>query len=610
MDNSNIELTLEDFRNIQLRKILEQSKKKDCSDYNSLFITKAKDAENTGDEKAHLVYRILADISSMSLRSDNYKEPFGPMIVMDGGRSAIVDDFSESQLAILRKLVEEIDDPELRARIADVLWIRKRDHKMAETAIDSYIESASILEDPRHWLDCYHRIERAFRLAVSLGEQTGKLDKVIKHIEEILDKYHGDDPLFLSEKLMALLCERKVGDPQKYGKLSEIAAKKAEQENDLHRAQSYWMRKADWDRIGENKEEQKRALINAAETYVNLADLSVSGKQPSYMAANSHITKAIEAYRRIGGMKERVSELHQILLEYQQKSVEEFGVIKSGPINLSEVVEEARKSVKGKNINEALIAFSTGFRIESFSELKKRVKESTKNFPLQYLMSGVIVNKKGKVIGKKSSLPLGEKIENEELLRPHIFQQVKYSYSIEVQALIEPMRRQIELEHYITIEDINPIVINNQLIPQHREYLYAKGLFTGLQGDFIDAIHILVPQFENSVRYLLEQRGITTSGINDNGIQEEYDLNKLLYMDETKKIFGEDMIFHLQGLLVEKSGCNIRNRMAHGLMYPGEFYSPDCIYLWALIFRLCCWPLIIKANKGEKEDDEKKSDKT
>ena len=33
-----------------------------------------------------------------------------------------------------------------------------------------------------------------------------------------------------------------------------------------------------------------------------------------------------------------------------------------------------------------------------------------------------------------------------------------------------------------------------------------------------------------------------------------------------RKLLGEDLVFDLQGLLVERFGVNLRNRMAHGLM--------------------------------------------
>ena len=615
MISENNGVVLQDFHDCDWRQVITQAKSKDCLEYNSLFLSKAREAEQEGETKKHLVYRLLGDITSLFMRSDNYKEPFGPMMVMHDKRSAILDDFSEGELAALKGLVSEIEDAELRARVTDVIWIRKRDHVMAEAAIDSYLESAMALEDPDQWPRSFDRIERAFRLASSLGKTTGHMDKVIQHIEKVIDKYQGIDRLYLTEKLMTLLCERKLGDPVKYGKLAEKVAQDAEAAHDWPRAQTYWQRKAEWDRIGKYEEKRKESLIRAAETYVRMAEASVKGERPGYMVASSHLTHAIEAYRRITGMKERVDDLHKLLLEYEQKSLQEFGTISSPPMDLTELIDEARETVKGKGLIEAIYFLSQGFRVESHEELQKRIEKSVKQTPLSFMMQGVIVNERGKVVGKKPGLLFQEGDEYENALRPHMFQELKMSYSIYVPALIEPMRNQIEQEHYFTIHDLGSIVLNNPLIPQHREYLFAKGLISGFQGDFVTAIHLLVPQFENSVRYLLEQHGVSVSGIDDEGIQEEYDLNRLLYLPEMEKIFGKDLLFHLQGLLVEKEGANIRNRMAHGLMYPGDFHSAECVFLWALILRLCCLPSIPKiqgmkrggdgtANVGEKRKDD------
>jgi len=601
MSPESVNISIQDFRSVKWKDAIEQAPAKDCFHYNSLFISRKAEAERQGDHKAVAVFGLVADVTSMCLRAENHKDPFGPMFVMNGKRSAILDDFTDHELSLLKELVGEMSDSELRARIADVVWMRKRDYKMAEVAIESYLESASLLEDPKHWTHCVDRIQRAFRLAASLGDATGKLAKVVQHIEMVLEKYQGEDPLYLSEKLMALLCERKLGDPVKYGQLAEKMATKAEEHHDWQRAQTYWQRKAEWDRIAKDENMRKASLIRAAETYVRIAEAAAKGERPGYMVASSHLTKAIEAYRRIGGMRDRVNELHHILLDYEQKSLQEFGVVSSPAVDLTKAIEGACESVKGKTLLDSLVALSTGFRIEAVADLRKRVEDSVKRFPFTYLFSGVIVNEKGKVVGRKPGLMTEQTDQYEAALRPHMFQELKISYSLDVQVLIDPMRRQIDLEHYLTIDDLGSVVLNNPLIPQHREYLYAKGLLSGLQGDFVTAIHILVPQFENSIRYLLQQQGVSTSSIDDEGIQEEYDLNRLLYLDETKQIFGEDLIFHLQGLLVEREGANIRNRMAHGLMYPGDFHSPECMYLWALILRLCCWPSIAKIRETANE---------
>lgn len=601
------ELTLDDLRSSRWKEIISRADRKDCSPYSSLFLAEAREAEKKGDQRTYQAYRFWGDVTSPMLRSDNAEEPFGPVLVLGDKRSAIPDDFSEEQLTLLQDFLPEVDDFELRARIADIIWIHKRDHKAAELAIESYIESAKILEDPQLWPPAFDRIERAFRLAVLLGDKAGNLENVVTYIEKVLEKYDGNDPSYLSDKLMGLLYERKMGDPAKYGQIAERNARKAEEAHDWPRAQVYWRRKADWDRISENADARKQSLVNEAETYVKLAQMSTSS-----MVASSHLSKAIEAYRRIGGMNDRTNELHQLLLEYEKKSLDEFSVISSPSVDISDAIKEAREAVKGKNFLDALYYMCTNFRIERFTELRKKVEESAKKHPISYLLNAVVVNDSGKVVGKKPGLLLSDKAEYEKALRPHMFHEAILGYSIDAQALISPMRVQIVLDHYVRVDDFRQIVSNNPLIPEGREYIYAKGLHAGLADDFLTATHLLVPQFENSLRYLLDQHGIVTSKIDEDGIQEEVDMNTLLYHPKIREIFGEDLIFHLQCLLVESEGANIRNKMAHGLMHHHEFYSPEAVYLWALILRLICWPGIIQTSKEDKKnasaDDETKSE--
>ena len=55
-------------------------------------------------------------------------------------------------------------------------------------------------------------------------------------------------------------------------------------------------------------------------------------------------------------------------------------------------------------------------------------------------------------------------------------------------------------------------------------------------------------------------------------------LTELLEMKEA--LLGEDLLFELQGLLTDKTGCNFRDEFAHGLMSSQTFLSPPAIYLW------------------------------
>jgi len=138
----------------------------------------------------------------------------------------------------------------------------------------------------------------------------------------------------------------------------------------------------------------------------------------------------------------------------------------------------------------------------------------------------------------------------------------------------------------ILINSFLDLVSKSPFFPESRHQLFAKGLYAGLFGDFYTSTHILIPQIENSICHLLEQRGIITSRL-DNGIQKDFQLAPLLNMSETKSIWGEDIVFDLQGLLTESSGDNLRNKMAHGLLDDSDFQNPTMSYLWWISLRLC-----------------------
>lgn len=139
--------------------------------------------------------------------------------------------------------------------------------------------------------------------------------------------------------------------------------------------------------------------------------------------------------------------------------------------------------------------------------------------------------------------------------------------------------------------------------------MFAKGLHAGFENDFVTAAHLLIPQVENSIRHLLTMQGVIVSGF-DRGIQDERSLNTTLYTPEAVKLFGEDIVFDLQGLFVERFGSNLRNRMAHGLMDHTEFLSGNVVYLWWLVLHLCCLPIYasIYGNNHEETDDLKQND--
>jgi hypothetical protein len=234
------------------------------------------------------------------------------------------------------------------------------------------------------------------------------------------------------------------------------------------------------------------------------------------------------------------------------------------------------------------------------SQLRNQVQQQAQEFVASQLLPIFMVNEMGRVIARQPGSVLSS--NPEEAQAATYFEMCRnaiYYQKLQSQAYIEPAIYQINLEHGVRLEDIFSIISHSPFIPPERTYLFAKGLYAGLTGDFFTSTHILIPQIENSIRYLMWQRGIITSGLNDNGIQNEHSLNSTLYHPEISSIFDENTLFDLKCILIEHAGSNLRNRMAHGLISDHEFMGSLMPYVWWLALRLCCLPILIQQHRSE-----------
>jgi hypothetical protein len=134
-----MQLTNNDFAESGCEEVIANCNDKECNYYRSHFWNKAREAKDSNDEKTEELFRLLGDICSLHLRLDSPEQPFGPMMTSSSGRTAIAEDFTDDEIRFFEDIVAEVADADLRARIADVLWVRKRNYVMAELAVSSYL---------------------------------------------------------------------------------------------------------------------------------------------------------------------------------------------------------------------------------------------------------------------------------------------------------------------------------------------------------------------------------------------------------------------------------------------------------------------------------------
>ena len=87
------------------------------------------------------------------------------------------------------------------------------------------------------------------------------------------------------------------------------------------------------------------------------------------------------------------------------------------------------------------------------------------------------------------------------------------------------------------------------------------------------AIHLLVPQIEDTVRRLVDLNGGVTWREGKHEGLHVRNLDELLCDEFAVKSLGEDITLYLRMLLTDQRGMNVRNDVAHGIIPPEGFNS-------------------------------------
>lgn len=314
--------------------------------------------------------------------------------------------------------------------------------------------------------------------------------------------------------------------------------------------------------------------------------------------------EAMKMYRNAG--EGTVADaLHKEALVLQQiarREAQSFSV----EMDFAGYVDEARAKVGGQDLNSALTTLASIATPPRLSWLRRQTEEEIQAFPFQHWIQEALKDDRGRTIARRATRGNDES-SDQRAFRVDMLKNAEFMRGGMVLAHIEPARVQIMLEHQPRIDQFVDLVSVSPFVPNDRVMIFARGLLGGLKGDFLLAIHLLVPQLEHSIRRIFEQHGVLTTALRQEDVQEDRSLGSLLLDDRFQEagndIFGEDLYFDLRGVLVERWGANLRNRVAHGLMSDSAFSSVQCCYAWWMTLRLVLWPHLIALQQEPGEPD-------
>jgi len=310
-------ITPQHFKDCDWKSAVENSKRSLRTDYLQQFTQRADQARDAGNREAEDLYSFLKEIAFPYFDLDSDGPPFPGLEEID-----------EDSLQALAEVFPEVDDPELRARIGDILWLRcigDQPYQFASEAFIAYLESASRLQGVNNNMPTVERFARASSLAVNL-QHDDKQTVVESELEERIQSRAPEEETWWSRAYSELLYENDWGTPQEQGQLMEQAAESIEDpENgekgiDYWTSHKYWRLASLWYNRANDTEATFRTRREAAECFVRLADLH---KDEALMEA-SYLEDAYAAYQNVRNAQDRKEELLRRMLVAQERSVSEL----------------------------------------------------------------------------------------------------------------------------------------------------------------------------------------------------------------------------------------------------------------------------------------------
>ena len=591
-----------------------------CAHYSVELLVEAQQKSGAGEEEQAAVLALLRAACSLKLDSS----PGTPALVSMTPPTASyatpsLDSFTDTHLAFFEAVRGDIRDPELRARLGDIVWERKHGEASYKAALDAstrYVESAERLAEQGHWGRVTERLDRAVRLASSLNNQGAK-QAALDVVRRLLDE-HGEDAPQYELWAYDFLLGWDTTDASVLAVAVSKAAVRAEKAETWHRARLLWESAAGWigaagddfGAVDEGPETPNDALVRAAEVHVLEAEWmgKTNGGQ---LGVPMQLQAAIKKLRAVGGQRERIDEIHAELLAANAKTTPLLqplslegtptGSFIETALDATEIL--ARQAVEGKPLGEAFLKLTVNVQPQPLTERRAQAESMLSGSIGHALMPTTFVNAEGKTVARQPSSFSTSEEERDAAVTAEMFSQATRHYNLLAAGWIDPARRQILRDHAATFEDLYRLLAPSGWIPYGRERTCIRGLHAGLHGDFLVASHLLIPQFEHAIRALMEGHGHIVSSLDDRGIQDENNINALLYREELAGILGEGAVFDLKAVLINRFGFNLRNRIAHGLMHDGEFPSDAQIYVWGLFLRLTCLPLTSLLSPNDGEDD-------
>ncbi len=595
-DIEGISLGVEDFRAANVNEVAASADSWNLVALQMALAGAAREAAAGSNRQTTRVFELLTEAIFLNFEPQNRSLPFATSEWRPHGGTPVLDIFSEPDISFFADIAGEIEAPLLRSRIADLVWVKRRSvgPGMALQALDAY---RAVPLASEFWFQAGKKcFSRAVDLAIMLRGGAG--DRLDELQSELLGAFQSADTsgAFFACSLGEFILDKGLA-PDHYDVLTshlDNLARDFEAQQNYYAVRGYCEAAKKCYEKQRNKLESAKMAVRIAEAWVKEAESRMEGEQRSFMVAASHLENAVNTYfgipkreREALGVTERIPELRRLMEDMNRRAPEEMQRF-STRVDIEDMIERAELAVRGKSLNEALHEFANIYAPPRLAKLREKAVE---NMRLS-VMSSICIQKMhtddGRLVAVCPAMefaPTDEEFnqKNADLIRAKLIERYRQLIHLAVVGYILPALDVLHQEHVPQEADFISLAQESPLVPPGRAVLFGKGLYAGYVRDFTSAIHLLVPQVENMVRFHMKTAGeVTTVHDPTSGVSQEIGLSSLMERPVVEQIFGPDGAFEISALFCESFGANLRNEVAHGLITQYALQSTDVVYAWWL----------------------------
>ncbi len=528
------------------------------------------------DEKE--VLSLLCKVVSLRYHENQTDNPFIP-----------VSDFIDNDFENLEEVLQDIHYPVLTARIADFLWTMKKNILYADKAMESYKQCADITFDVDEWTTCFGFIKKSARIACLLGKKNKPYKDFCSFVDSVIRKINGTDPLFLSISLIELLFEmgyNKLGD---YTIILDKIIEDACNKRDLHRVEvAFELKVKLLHKIGDSTTKLSTQTAYAQHIEKMAQDTQKIEGFINTQRAISLYEKAVLLYRQ-ANKQEDSNRVRRILEPLKRTFAENMPSI-SQTIDRKSTYDQLNKFAAHRNLEEqiAILSLLTSFPTKQM--LEDQVLSNHRKFLFSTMFGSILLDRDGKAIIQIPPLDMDNPKVDIVLLEKHMHREAatlqNYNAILYIDIFFHIIR---ETHGSISLDNLSFLIDDNFILPDDRKHIFKLGIMYGINGDYYAALHLLVPQIENLFRTIAAMCGGLVTTFEEDATEQFKALSTVFDSPELQECYDENILFIFKGLLNEKAGANLRNRIAHGITDNAEGNSPIAMYFLAAVIKLCSW---------------------